>query len=214
MRHGSHEVAELASAIEVLRVATIEADAAAARRRVELKRWTAQLGRVLDTIDLIQSRAATITDVLPALLEQLRTLGRNDDAAMPGLAAAITAARAGIAVLRSASGQLDAALRQMHAVGDGEDIRLDELVAAMDEVARVVTAIQQAVNDVPHITLSAMRDLSARTSQVDPPHRGPAQAAHERILAQVQEMAAAAGGLQTALNQATHGLGELARLRA
>ena len=74
-RHGSHEVAELASAIEVLRVATIEADAAAARRRVELKRWTAQLGRVLDTIDLIQARAATITDVLPALLEQLSDAG-------------------------------------------------------------------------------------------------------------------------------------------
>jgi hypothetical protein len=37
---------------------------------------------------------------------------------------------------------------------------------------------------------------------------------HERILVQVQEMAAAAGGLQSGLMQATQGLGELARLRA
>src|SRR5208282_3534465 len=63
VRQGSHEIAELASAIEVLRVATIEADAAAARRRAELQRWTAQLHQVLDTIDLMQARAATITDV-------------------------------------------------------------------------------------------------------------------------------------------------------
>jgi hypothetical protein len=162
----------------------------------------------------MQARTATITDVLPALLEQLGTLGQDDAAAIPALAAAIAAARAGIAVLRSAEGQLDAALRRMHSVGGGEDTRIEELVAAMDEVARVVTAIQEAVNGVPHITLSAMRDLSARTNRFDPPHRGSAQAAHERILAQVQEMAAAAGGLQNALNQATHGLGELARLRA
>lgn len=213
-RQGSREIAELANAIEVLRAATVEADAAAARRRVELKRWTAQLHQVLDTIDLMQARTATITDVLPALLEQLGTLGQDDAAAIPALAAAIAAARAGIAVLRSAEGQLDAALRRMHSVGGGEDTRIEELVAAMDEVARVVTAIQEAVNGVPHITLSAMRDLSARTNRFDPPHRGSAQAAHERILAQVQEMAAAAGGLQNALNQATHGLGELARLRA
>jgi hypothetical protein len=213
-RHGSREIAELASAIEVLRVATIEADAAAARRRVELQRWTAQLRQVLDTIDLMQARAATITDVLPALLEQLAALGQDDDDAMPALAAAVAAARAGIAVLRSSSGQLDAALQRMHSVGDGEDIRFEELVAAMDEVARVVTAIQEAVNDLPQITLSAICDLSARTNRFDRPERGSAQAVHERILAQVQEMAAAAGGLQSALSQATHGLGELARLRA
>jgi len=213
-RHGSREITELANAIDVLRAATIEADAAAARRRVELQRWTAQLRQILDTIDLMHTCAATITDVLPALLEQLGTLGQDDDDAMSALAAAIAAAIAGLAVLRSADGRLDAALRRMHAVGDGEDIRIDELVAAMDEVARVVTAIQQAVNGVPHITLSAMRDLSARANRFDPPHRGSPQPAHERILAQVQEMAAAAGGLQNALNQATHGLGELARLRA
>jgi hypothetical protein len=132
---------------------------------------------------------------------------------MPGLTAAIGAARAGIAVLRSASGRLDAALRRMHSMGDGEDIRIDELYSAMDEVARVVTAIQQAVNDVPQTTLNAMRDLSARPNRSDSPHRGSDQAVHEQILAQVQEMAAAAGGLQSALKQATHGVGALARLR-
>jgi methyl-accepting chemotaxis protein len=213
-RQGSREIVELASAIEVLRVATVEADAAAARRRVELQRWTAQLRQVLDTIDLMQARAATITDVLPALLEQFATLGQDDDDAVPALAAAVAAARAGIAVLRSSSGQLDAALQRMHAVSDGEDIRFEELVAAMDEVARVVTAIQEAVNDLPQITLSAMCDLSARTGRFGRAARETDQAVHERILAQVQEMAAAAGGLQSALSQATHGLGELARLRA
>jgi len=210
-RHGAQEIAELAGAIEVLRVATIDADVAAARRRVELQRWTAQLRQVLDTIDLLHARAATITDVLPALLEQLGTLGQQDDAATPALTAAITAARAGIAVLRSASGQLDAALRQMHSVGDGEDIRIDALLAAMDEVARAATAIQQAVNDLPQITLSALCGLPARSGRAA---READQAVHERILAQVQEMAAAAGGLQNALSQATHGLGELARLQA
>jgi len=213
-RHGSREIAELARAIEVLRVATIEADAAAARRRVELQRWTAQLRQVLDTIDLMHARATTITGVLPALLEQLGTLEQGDAAAPPELAEAIAATHAGIDVLRNAEGRLDAALRRMHSVGDGEDFRLDELNAAMDEVAGVVTAIQQAVNLVPHITLSAMRDLSARTDRFDAPRRGSDQAVQERILAQVQEMAAAAGGLQSALTQATHGLGELARLRA
>ena len=218
-RRGSREIAELANAIEVLRVATIEADAAAARRRIELQRWTAQLRQVLDTIDLMHTRAATITDVLPALLEQLRTLAQGtlaqgDVAAPPGLALAIAATHAGIDVLRHANGRLDAALQRMHSVGDREDISIDELNAAMDEVAGVVTAIQEAVNGVPHITLSAMRDLSAQTSQFNPPRGGPARAVHERILAQVQEMAAAAGGLQSALTQATHGLGELARLRA
>jgi HAMP domain-containing protein len=44
-RRGSREIFELASAVEVLRAATIEADAAAARRRVELQRWTAQLDK-------------------------------------------------------------------------------------------------------------------------------------------------------------------------
>jgi len=185
-RRGSREIVELASAIEVLRAATIEADAAAARRRVELQRWTAQLRQVLDTIDLMQARAATITDVLPALLEQLAVLGQDDEPAMPGLTAAIGAARAGIAVLRSASGRLDAALRRMHSMGDGADIRIDELNAAMDEVARVVTAIQEAVNDVPQITLNAMRDLSARPNRSDSPHHGSDQAVHERILVQVQ----------------------------
>jgi len=213
-RHGSREIAELARAIEVLRVATIEADAAAARRRVELQRWTTQLRQVLDTIDLMHARATTITGVLPALLEQLGTLEQGDAAAPPELAEAIAATHAGIDVLRNAEGRLDAALRRMHSVGDGEDFRLDELNAAMDEVAGVVTAIQQAVNLVPHITLSAMRDLSARTDRFDAPRRGSDQAVQERILAQVQEMAAAAGGLQSALTQATHGLGELARLRA
>jgi HAMP domain-containing protein len=238
-RHGSQEIAELANAIEVLRVATIEADAAAARRRVELQRWAAQLRLVLDTIDLMHTRTATITDVLPALLEQLGTLAQGtltqgtltqgtmaqgtmaqgtmadgEVAAPPGLALAIAATHAGIDVLRNAGGRLDAALRRMHSVGDGEDIRIDELNAAMDEVAGVVTAIQEAVNGVPHITLSAMRDLSAQTSRFNPPRGAPVRAVHERILAQVQEMAAAAGGLQSALTQATHGLGELARLRA
>ena len=52
------------------------------------------------------------------------------------------------------------------------DIRIDELNAAMDEVAGVVTAIQEAVNEVPQITLSAMRDLAARTDRFDPPRRG------------------------------------------
>jgi hypothetical protein len=99
-------------------------------------------------------------------------------------------------------------------MGDGEAIRIDELSAAMDEVARVVTAIQNAVNDVPQITLNAMRDLSARPNRPDPADRGSELALHERILAQVQEMAAAAGGLQSALKQATHGVGALARLRA
>jgi HAMP domain-containing protein len=212
-RRGSREIVELASSIEVLRAATIEADAAAARRRVESQRWTAQLRQVLDTIDLMQARAATITDVLPALLEQLAVLGQDDEPVIPGLTAAIGAARGGIAVLRSASGRLDAALRRMRSMGDGEDIRIDELNAAMDEVARVVTAIQEAVNDVPQITLNAMRDLSARPNRSDSPHRGSNQAVHERILVQVQEMAAAAGGLQSALKQATHGVGALARLR-
>jgi hypothetical protein len=59
-----------------------------------------------------------------------------------------------------------------------------------------------------------MRDLTAQTSQFNQPRRAPVHAVHERILAQVQEMAAAAGGLQNALSQATQGLGELARLRA
>lgn len=213
-RHGSQEIVEPASAIEVLRVATIEADAAAARRGVELQRWTAQLRQVLDTIDLMQARTATITDVLPALLEQLGLLGQHDDEAMPGLTAAIGAAHAGIAVLRSSSGRLDVALRRMHSVGDGEDIRIDELVAAMDDVAGVVTAIQAAVNDLPQITLNAMCDLSARSGRFGRAVRGTDQAAHELILVQVQEMAAAAGGLQSALSQATQGLGELARLRA
>jgi len=213
-RRGSREIAELANAIEVLRAATIEADAAAARRRGELQRWTAQLRQVLDTIDLMQARAATITEVLPALLEQLASLRQDDAAAMPGVTAAIDATRAGIAVLRSCSGRLDRALRHMHAAGDREDIHMDELNSAMDDVARVVTAIQEAVNSVPQITLNAMRDLSARPNRSDLPRRGSDQAVHERILAQVQEMAAAAGGLQSALNQATHGLGLLARLRA
>jgi methyl-accepting chemotaxis protein len=213
-RYGSREVAELANAIEILRVATIEADAAAARRRVELQRWTAQLRRVLDTIDLMHARATTITGVLPALLEQLGMLEQGDVAPPPELAGAIAATHAGIDVLRTAEGRLDAALLRMHSVGDDEDFRIDELNAAMDEVAGVVTAIQQAVNLVPHITLSAMRDLAARTDRFDAPRRGSAQAVQERILAQVQEMAAAAGGLQSALTQATHGLGELTRLRA
>jgi len=213
-RHGSREIAELANAIEVLRVATIEADAAAARRRVELQRWTVQLRRVLDTLDLMHARAATITGVLPALLEQLGTLAQGDTAALQGLAETIAAVHAGIDVLRNAEGRLDAALRRMHSVADNEDIRIDELNAAMDEVAGVVTAIQQAVNEVPHMTLTVMRDLSARTRQFDLPRGRSEQAVQERILAQVQEMAAAAGGLQSALTQATHGLGELARLRA
>ncbi len=213
-RRGSREIAELANAIEVLRVATIEADAAAARRRVELQRWTVQLRQVLDTLDLMHARAATITGVLPALLEQLGTLAQDDTAAQPGLAETIAAIHAGIDVLRNAEGRLDAALRRMHSVADNEDIRIDELNAAMDEVAGVVTAIQQAVNEVPHMTLTAMRDLSARTRQFDLPRGRSEQAVQERILAQVQEMAAAAGGLQSALTQATHGLGELARLRA
>jgi hypothetical protein len=212
-RRGSREIVELASTIEVLRAATIEADAAAARRRVELQRWTAQLRQALDTIDLMQARTATITDVLPALLEQLAVLGQDDEPAMPGLTAAIGAARAGMAVLRSASGRLDAALRRMQSMGDGEDIRIDELNSPMDEMARVVTAIQEAVNDVPHVTLNAMRDLSARPNQSDSPRRGSDLAVHARILAQVQEMAAAAGGLQSALKQATHGVRALARLR-
>lgn len=212
-RRGSREVAELASAIEVLRVATIEADAAAARRRGELQRWTAQLRQVLDTLDLMHARATTITDVLPALLEQLGSLEQGD-AAPPGLTRVIAATHAGIEVLRTAEGRLDTALQRMHAAGDGEDIRIDELTAAMDEVANVVTAIQQAVNGVPQMTLTAMRDLSARTGRPDPLRDRSEQAVQERILAQVQEMAAAAGGLQSALTQATHGLGELARLRA
>jgi HAMP domain-containing protein len=212
-RRGSREITELASAIEVLRVATIEADAAAARRRGELQRWTAQLRQVLDTLDLMHARATTITDVLPALLQQLGTLEQGD-AAPPGLARVIAATHAGIEVLRTAEGRLDAALQRMHSAGDGEDIRIDELTAAMDEVADVVTAIQQAVNGVPQMTLHAMRDLSARTGQFDPLRDRSEQAVQERILAQVQEMAAAAGGLQSALTQATHGLGELARLRA
>jgi methyl-accepting chemotaxis protein len=213
-RRGSREIVELASAIEVLRAATIEADASAARRRGELQRWTAQLRQVLDTIDLMQARAATITDVLPALLEQLAALRQDDDAATPGVTAAIDATRTGIAVLRSSSGRLDAALRQMHAAGDRDGIHIDELTTAMDEVARVVTAIQDAVNGVPQITLNAMRDLSARPNRSDSPHRGSDPAVQEQILAQVQEMAAAAGGLQSALKQATHGLGLLAGLRA
>ncbi len=211
-RHGSREIAELASAIEVLRIATVEADAAAARRRVELQRWTAQLRSVLDTLDLMHGRAATITGVLPALLEQLGALELGD-AAPPGLAEAIAATHGGIDVLRTAEGRLDAALQRMHSAADGEDMRIDELNAAMDEVAGVVTAIQAAVNGVPHITLSAMRDLAARTDRLDRPRGGAAQAVQDRILAQVQEMAAAAGGLQSALTQATQGLGELARLR-
>jgi uncharacterized protein YoxC len=162
----------------------------------------------------MHARAATITGVLPALLEQLGTLAQGDTAALPGLAETIAAIHAGIDVLRNAEGRLDAALRRMHSVADNEDIRIDELNAAMDEVAGVVTAIQQAVNEVPHMTLTAMRDLSVRTRQFDLPRGRSEQAVQERILAQVQEMAAAAGGLQSALTQATHGLGELARLRA
>jgi hypothetical protein len=59
-----------------------------------------------------------------------------------------------------------------------------------------------------------MCDLSARSGRFGRAVRGTDQAAHELILVQVQEMAAAAGGLQSALSQATQGLGELARLRA
>jgi hypothetical protein len=156
----------------------------------------------------------TITDVLPALLEQLGTLAQGDASVPPGLALAIAATRTGIDVLRNAGGRLDAALQRMHSVSDSDDMRIDELNAAMDELASVVTAIQEAVNGVPHITLSAMRDLLTQTDQSIPPRSGPVLAVHERILGQVQEMAAAAGGLQSALTQATHGLGELARLRA
>ena len=70
-------------------------------------------------------------------------------------------------------------------MGDGEDIRIDELNSPMDEMARVVTAIQEAVNDVPHVTLNAMRDLSARPNRSDSPHRSSDQAVHEGILVQV-----------------------------
>ena len=213
-RQGSQEITELANAIEVLRIATIEADAAAARRRAELQRWTTQLRQVLDTIDLMQARATTITDVLPALLEQLATLAQNDATAIPELAAATAATSDSIRVLRDASGRLDAALRHVHSVGDGNDIRIDELTSAMDEVARVVTAIQHSVNGLPHITLTAICDLSARDGPPGTARPRSAQAVHERILVQVQDMAAAAGGLQSGLMQATQGLGELARLRA
>ena len=96
VRQGSREIAELASAIEVLRIATIEADAAAVRRRAESQRWTAQLRQVLDTIDLMQARAVTITDVLPALAEHLAALALDDATSVPGLAAATAATRAGI----------------------------------------------------------------------------------------------------------------------
>jgi methyl-accepting chemotaxis protein len=208
VRHGSREIAELARAIEVLREATLAADAQAARRRTELQQWTDQLHAVRATIDLLHARTATMTALLPTLLAQLDGLAAQNGAPAPGLAEAIAATRAGIAVLQASSGRLDAALRRMHAVGDGEGERTEELRGAMVEVADVVAAIEASVNGLPRITLSAMQTLPRPV-----PH-GQGEAALDRILAQVQEMAATAGGLQTALLQANHGIGELARLRA
>jgi methyl-accepting chemotaxis protein len=208
VRQGSQEIAELAHAIEVLRSATLAADAEAARRNVELERWKAQLQAVLATIDLLHDRTATMTDLLPALLEQLDALATQEDGLAPGLADAIVATRKGIAVLQASAGPLDTALERMHAIGGGAEARLDELKGAMEEVADVIAIIEASVNGLPQITLSAVRDYPRRTP------RGAALAALDRILNQVQEMAAAAGGLQTALLQANQGVGELARLRA
>jgi methyl-accepting chemotaxis protein len=208
VRHGSREVAELARAIEVLRAATLAADAEAARRHTELQRWTDQLHVVLATIDLLHDRTATMTDLLPTLLAQLDALAAQAGTSAPGLAEAIEATRAGIAVLRASSGRLDAALRRMHAVSDGADSRIEDLRGAMDEVADVVATIEASVNNLPRITLSAVRDMPR------PAAKGPGHGVLDQILAQVQEMAAASGGLQTALLRAHQGIGELSRLRA
>ena len=211
VRHGSREVAELARAIEVLRVATLAADAAAERRRGELQRWTDQLHGVLATLDQLHDRTATMTTLLPRLLSQLDALaaqGGTDGAPAAGLTQAIAATRAGIEVVHAAAGRLDAALQRMHAVGGGEGGRIEDLRGAMVEVAQVVAAIEASVNRLPQITLSAMQALPR------PVARGRGLAALDGILAQVQEMAATAGGLQTTLLQANQGIGALARLRA
>lgn len=208
LRRGSPEVAELARAIDVLREATLAADAEAARRHTELQRWTDQLQVVLATIDLLHDRTATMTDLLPTLLAQLDALAGQGGTVAAGLAEAIEATRAGIAVLQTSSSRLDAALRRMHAVGAGADGRMEDLRGAMNEVADVVAIIEASVNNLPRITLSAVRDMPRPVPQA------PGHGRLDQILAQVQEMAAAAGGLRTALLRANQGIGELSRLRA
>jgi methyl-accepting chemotaxis protein len=212
VRHGSREIVELARAIEVLRVATLAADAAAERRRGELQRWTDQVQGVLATLDQLHDRTMTMTTLLPTLLGQLDALVAQGDvpggAPASGLADAIAATRAGIDVVHGAADRLDLALRRMHAVGEGQGGRIEDLRGAMEEVAQVVAAIEASVNRLPQMTLSAMQALPR------PMARGRGMTALDGILAQVQEMAATAGGLQTSLLQANHGMGELARLRA
>lgn len=208
VRHGNPEIAELARAIEVLREATLAADAEAARRRLEMQRWTTQLQEVLAIIDLLHDRTATMTALLPALLHQLDTLAAQSGRPPPGLAEAIVATREGIAVLHASSGRLDDALQRIHAAGDGEGARVEDLQGAMQEVAHVVATIEASVNGLPHMTLAAVRDMPRRAT------RAPMLATLDSILAQVQEMAAAAGGLHNALLRANQGIGELARLRA
>ena len=208
VRHGSREIAELAGAIEVLRAATLAADAEAERRRGELQRWTDQLQGVLAILDRLHDRIATMTTLLPTLLSQLDALAIQAGEPVPGLVRAITATRAGITVVQSAAVRLDVTLRRLHAVGEGEGGRIEDLRGAMEEVTRVVAAIEASVNGLPQITLLAMQALPRPTAH------GAGLATLDGILSHVQEMAAAAGGLHTTLLQAHQGIGELARLRA
>lgn len=137
VRGGSREIRELARAIEVLRAATLAAAAAAAHRRESLQRRARQLREVLDTIGLLHARAVTITDLLPALLDQLGMLARAGPAP-PDLAAAIAAVRNGMTVLRDSSARLDAALRRMQAAGDADGADTAAVNAVMAEVTASV----------------------------------------------------------------------------
>lgn len=61
------------------------------------------------------------------------------------------------------------------------------------------------MNALPQITLSAVQDVSERAGRAAP------RAPFDRILAQVEAMAAAAGGMHSVLARAHKEVGELVR---
>ncbi len=210
------ELAELAAALNVLRTATQDADAAASRRRAMNEHTATGVRGIEPLLKQFEIRFAALAEALPPLIALLRLshpyagqLKMTETAA--AAEAALQHGMGAMEAVRRSGLLLTGALRRLRkhcAEDDFQSGALQAEMSVMDDSAR--TALD-AVASLPTLSLGAIRLLGVNAASEQNPEKQTVDIM-QAVLAASEQLGAASGGLSGALDQVHAGMHRLTRL--
>eukprot|EP01037_Dinobryon_pediforme_P008859 gene8859-8950_t len=206
------EVAALNAALEVLRRATLDADAASARRQRLIERAATGLRGMMDSLAALERQFSLLIDSLPPFEEVLAAVGAASNKAQRGHPVSDSRAMASEAVLqasravseaqkrvREVAPRLTRAMQRLRRTCASDAIAPETLIASLDAVEIEINQALRLVEHLPGQGLLAIRNATdAGQSRGD--GAPPFSLLHD-VLSASEQVGAACGGLAGSLGQ-------------